>query len=93
MTDLGLSIYSELSAVRDGVTAEEVKSILLGMASGQETLLGYFRRFINCFEKRVGVNRTIGSLRAYRNAYNLMSLNANFLLLFSIIPSQSIRSG
>ena len=57
---MALSIYSELSAVRDGVTAEEVKSILLGMAGGQETLLGYFRRFINCFEKRVGVNRTIG---------------------------------
>ena len=52
---MALSIYSELSAVRDGVTAEEVKSILLGMSSGQETLLGYFRRFINCFEKRVGV--------------------------------------
>lgn len=67
---MALSIYSELSAVRDGVTAEEIKSILLGMASGQETLLGYFRRFINCFEKRVGVNRTMKSLRAYRNAYN-----------------------
>ena len=40
------------------------------MSSGQETLLGYFRRFINCFEKRVGVNRTMKSLRAYRNAYN-----------------------
>ena len=37
---MALSIYSELSAVRDGVIAEEVKSILLGMASGQETLLG-----------------------------------------------------
>ena len=67
---MALSIYSELSAVRDGVTAEEIKSILLGMASGQETLLGYFRRFISCFEKRVGVNRTMKSLRAYRNAYN-----------------------
>lgn len=65
-----LSIYSEQSAVRDGVTAEEVKSILLGMASEQETLLSYFRQFISNFEKRVGVNRTEGSLRAYRNAYN-----------------------
>ena len=73
---MALSIYSELSAVRDGVTAEEVKSILLGMASGQETLLGYFRRFINCFEKRVGVNRTIGSLRAYRNAYNHIQIDS-----------------
>ena len=53
---VALSIYNEQSAVRDGVTAEEVKSILLGMASGQETLLSYFRQFINNFEKRVGVN-------------------------------------
>ena len=67
---MALGIYAEQSAVRDGVTAEEVKGILLGMASGQETLLGYFRRFISNFEKRVGVNRTAGSLRAYRNAYN-----------------------
>ena len=67
---IALGIYAEQSAVRDGVTAEEVKGILLGMASGQETLLGYFRRFISNFEKRVGVNRTAGSLRAYRNAYN-----------------------
>ena len=48
---VALSIYNEQSAVRDGVTAEEVKSILLGMASGQETLLSYFRQFINNFEK------------------------------------------
>lgn len=61
---VALSIYNEQSAVRDGVTAEEVKSILLGMASGQETLLSYFRQFINNFEKRVGVNRTAKSLQA-----------------------------
>ena len=66
---MALSIYSEQSAVRDGVTAEEVKSILLGMASEQETLLSYFRQFISNFEKRVGVNRTAKSLQAYRNAY------------------------
>lgn len=66
---MALSIYSEQSAVRDGVTAEEVKSILLGMASEQETLLSYFKQFINNFEKRVGVNRTAKSLQAYRNAY------------------------
>ena len=58
---MALNIYTEQSAVRDGVTADEVKGVLLGMASGQETLLGYFKRFISNFEKRVGVNRTIGS--------------------------------
>ena len=67
---MALNIYMEQSAVHDGVTADEVKSILLGMADGQETLLGYFRRFIGNFEKRVGVNRTAKSLQAYRNAYN-----------------------
>ncbi len=52
-----LGIYAELSAVRDGVSAEEVKHRLLGMASEQETLLAYFMRFIGNFEKRVGINR------------------------------------
>ena len=65
-----LRIYADQSAIRDRVTADEVKHLLLGMASGQETLLSYFRYFIRNFEKRVGVNRTIGSLRAYHNSYN-----------------------
>ena len=67
---MALGIYMEQSAVRDGVTADEVKGILLGMASEQETLLSYFRQFISNFEKRVGINRAEGSLKAYRNAYN-----------------------
>lgn len=64
-----LAIYREQSAVRERVTAEEVKRLLLGMASGQETLLDYFRTYIEHFEKRVGVNRTIKSARTYRCAY------------------------
>ncbi len=64
-----LGIYAELSAVRDGVSAEDVKHRLLGMASEQETLLGYFVKFIGNFEKRVGINRTAKSLGGYRNAY------------------------
>lgn len=52
------------------VTADDVKSLLLGMAGEQTTLLSYFRTFIENFAKRVGVNRTEGSLRSYRNAYN-----------------------
>ena len=63
-----LAIYREQSAIRDRVTAEEVKCLLLGMAAGQETLLSYFRSFIEHFEKRVGVNRTIKSARTYRCA-------------------------
>ena len=67
---MALGIYAELSAVRDSVTADDVKSLLLGMAGEQTTLLSYFRTFIENFAKRVGVNRTEGSLRSYRNAYN-----------------------
>lgn len=64
-----LAIYREQSAIRDRVTAEEVKCLLFGMAAGQETLLNYFGLFIEHFEKRVGVNRTIKSARTYRCAY------------------------
>ena len=63
-----LAIYREQSAVRDRVTAEEVKCLLLGMSYGQETLLDYFRSFIEQFEKRVGVNRTAKSACTYRYA-------------------------
>ena len=65
-----LSVYAEQSAIRDFVSAEEVKGLLLGMASEQETLLSNFRQFIENFARRVGVNRKAGSLRSYRNAYN-----------------------
>lgn len=67
---MALGIYTELSAVRDDVTAGDVKGLLLGMAGEQTTLLSYFRTFIDNFAKRVGVNRTEGSLRSYRNACN-----------------------
>lgn len=67
---MALGVYAELSVVRDGVTAGDVKSLLLGMAGEQTTLLSYFLTFIENFAKRVGVNRTEGSLRSYRNAYN-----------------------
>lgn len=65
-----LGIYAEQSAIREDVTAEDVKHQLLGMASEQETLLSYFRLFIRNFEKRVGINRTEKTLRAYCNSYN-----------------------
>lgn len=64
-----ISIYREQSAVRERVTAEEIKCLLLGMAFGQETLLGYFRSHIEYFEKRVGVNRVAKSVHTYRCAY------------------------
>ena len=60
-----ISIYREQSAVRERVTAEEVKCLLLGMAFGQKTLLGYFRSHIEYFEKRIGVNRTAKSAHTY----------------------------
>ncbi len=64
-----ISICREQSAVRERVTAKEVKCLLLGMAFGQETLLDYFCSYIEHFEKRVGINRTIKSVRTYHCAY------------------------
>jgi len=40
-----LAIYREQLAIREQVTAEEIKCLLLGMAAGQETLLDYFRTY------------------------------------------------
>lgn len=40
-----LGIYAEQSAIREDVTAEDVKHQLLGMASEQEALLSYLQQF------------------------------------------------
>ena len=64
-----LHIYQEQSAIHEGVTADDIKCLFLRMASGQQTLMSYFRTFIKNFEKRVGVNRVAGTLRAYKYAY------------------------
>ena len=63
-----LSHYNELYAVRIKVTAEDVKSALLGMAFGQETFISYFRKHNENFDKRVGVNRSREAAYSYRYA-------------------------
>ena len=68
-----LNIYEELLSIRDGVRVEDVKCQLLGMASGQQTLLTYFMTFIEHFEKRVGVNRKKGTAQSYRYAYKCLA--------------------
>ncbi len=85
-----ISIYREQSAVRERVTAEEVKCLLLGMAFGQETLLDYFRSFIEHFEQRVGVNRTIKSARTYRCVCGLIERFLSERLRLSDIPFSAL---
>ncbi len=63
-----LSIYRDLSAVHEKVSAEDVKRVLLGMAFGQETLVAFFQGFIEKFEKKVGVNRVEGTATSYKYA-------------------------
>lgn len=54
---VALSIYREQSKIREGVSAGNVRNLLLGMASGQETLLAYFDTLNRRFQEHVGVNR------------------------------------
>lgn len=68
-----LSVYQELSAIRMGVTAEDVKCQLQGMAFGQETLIGYFSTFIENFAKRVGTTRVLATLKSYRYSYKCLA--------------------
>lgn len=85
-----IGIYREQSAVREWVTAEEIKCLLLGMAFGQETLLGYFRSYIEHFEKRIGVNRTAKSARTYRCVCGLIERFLSEPLRLSDIPFSAL---
>lgn len=68
-----LSVYQELSAISMGVSADDVKCRIQGMAFGQETLMAYFGEFIENFAKRVGVNRAPKSLDTYQYTYKCLS--------------------
>lgn len=85
-----ISIYREQSAICERVTAEKVKCLLLGMAFGQETLLDYFGSFIEHFEQRVGVNRTIKSARTYRCVCGLIERFLSERLRLSDIPFSAL---
>ena len=85
-----LAIYREQSAVRERVMAEEIKCLLLGMAFGQETLLNYFRSFIEHFEKRVSVNRSAKAANSYRCAYEHIARFLSERLRVSDIPFSAL---
>ena len=85
-----MSHYRELSAVRENVTAEDVKNLLLGMASGQETLPAYFRACNENFDKRVGVNRKAGTAKAYWGALNHLTKYLKVKYNLSDIPFTSL---
>ena len=85
-----INIYRDMSAVRERVTAEEVKGLLLGMAYGQETLLDYFRSFIEHFEKRVGVNRSAKAANSYRCAYEHVERFLSERLRVSDVPFSAL---
>jgi len=86
-----LSYYQELFAVKTNVSAEMVKNLLLGMASGQETLLAYFRKCNESFEKRVGINRKARSAQTYRYAYNKVKTFINEKYKLSDIPFTALE--
>lgn len=50
------------------MTAEQIKCLLLGMASEQATLPGYFRTCNDRFDRRVGVDRAASTAKNYRYA-------------------------
>ena len=85
-----INIYRDMSAVRERVTAEEVKCLLLGMAFGQETLLDYFRSYIEHFEQRVGVNRAAKSAHTYRCAYEHVARFLSERLRMSDVPFSTL---
>ncbi len=68
-----LSVYQELSAINTGVSADDVKCRIQGMAFGQETLMAYFNGFIGNFSKRVGINRAPKTLETYRYTYKCLT--------------------
>jgi integrase len=59
------SHYQKSVALKGNTTATEVKNAFQGIASAQETLVGYFERHNEEFQKRVGINREASTAQQY----------------------------
>ena len=62
------SHYKELLAKKENVSPEEVKNAFQGIASEQETLIGYCNRYNH--QLRIGVNITLESYKRYGVSFN-----------------------
>lgn len=64
------SYYKELLSKKENVTALEVKNAFQGIASEQETLIGFCDKYDSMLEKRIGVNITLESYKRYGVSFN-----------------------
>lgn len=64
------SRYKELLAKKEEISAEEVKNAFQGIASEQETLIGYCNRYNHQLAARIGVNITLESYKRYGVSFN-----------------------
>ncbi len=70
---ISLSIHSrckELLAKKEEISAEEVKNAFQGIASEQETLIGYCNRYNHQLAARIGINITLESYKRYGVSFN-----------------------
>ncbi len=88
-----LAIYREQSAVRERVTAEEIKCLLLGMAYGQETLLDYFPLVYRTFRATGGCkpHNQIGTHLSLRlRTRRTISIGAAAAVGYSLLGFESV---
>ena len=64
------SHYKELLAKKEDISAEEVKNAFQGIASEQETLIGYCNRYNHQLSARIGINITLESYKRYGVSFN-----------------------
>ena len=64
------SCYKELLAKKEEISAEEVKNAFQGIASEQETLIGYYNRYNHQLSARIGINITLESYKRYGVSFN-----------------------
>lgn len=64
------SCYKELLAKKEEISAEEVKNAFQGIASEQETLIGYCNRYNHQLSARIGINISLESYKRYGVSFN-----------------------
>ena len=64
--------YKEILDEQGYITAELVKNAVNGVGQHKRNLLELYREYMDDYAKRVGVNRTAGSLKNHKNSYRVL---------------------
>lgn len=87
------SRFRELKQTAETITAQQVKEAYQGMAGAKETLIKSFEEYNHRLEKRVGIDRTVGTFNRWQYHLQVLQMFLKDKRKLSDIPFTQLNLG